>query len=103
MGPKACTEPQCLYSTDKPLLPLRTVQPVQSLSACTTVHFTPLYILRNIVDAPLYVSNANLHRYLQMQTVPNATVNFPKTHEERSHHRHVNVEAIQLLDNSEMV
>jgi len=31
----ACTEPQCLYSRAITLLPLRTVRPVQSLSACT--------------------------------------------------------------------
>ena len=31
----ACTEPQCLYSRAKPLLPLWAVRPVQSLSACT--------------------------------------------------------------------
>ena len=30
-------------STAIPLLPLRTVPPVQSLSACTTVHFTFTY------------------------------------------------------------
>ena len=35
MGRTACTEPQCLYSIAIPLLPLWTVQPVQSLSACT--------------------------------------------------------------------
>jgi len=35
MSRKACTEPQCLYSTAIPLLPLWAVQPVQSLSACT--------------------------------------------------------------------
>ena len=29
------TQPQCLYSTAIPLLPLWTVRPVQSLSACT--------------------------------------------------------------------
>ena len=40
MGRPACTEPQCLYSTAIPLLPLWAVQPVQSLSACTRVHFT---------------------------------------------------------------
>jgi hypothetical protein len=38
MGRTACTEPQCLYSRAIPLLPLWTVRPVQSLSACTTVH-----------------------------------------------------------------
>jgi hypothetical protein len=36
----ACTEPQCLYSRAIPLLPLWTVRPVQSLSACTRVTFT---------------------------------------------------------------
>jgi len=35
MGRTACTEPQCLYSTAIPLLPLWTVRPVQNLSACT--------------------------------------------------------------------
>jgi len=35
MGRTACTVPQCLYSTAIKLLPLWTVRPVQSLSACT--------------------------------------------------------------------
>jgi hypothetical protein len=35
MGRTACTEPQCPYSRAIPLLPLWTIQPVQSLSACT--------------------------------------------------------------------
>ena len=35
MGRTACTEPQCLYNTAIPLLPLWAVRPVQSLSACT--------------------------------------------------------------------
>ena len=35
VGRTACTEPQCLYSTAIPLLPLCAVGPVQSLSACT--------------------------------------------------------------------
>ena len=43
MGRTACTEPQCLYSRAIPLLPLCAVRPVQSLSACTRVHFT-LYL-----------------------------------------------------------
>ena len=72
MDPKACTEPQCLYNGALylyiylyspyghfslyrsslpvqlctvifPLLPLWTLQPVQNLSACTTVHFTFTY------------------------------------------------------------
>ena len=35
MGRTVCTEPQCLYSTAIPLLPLWAVRSVQSLSACT--------------------------------------------------------------------
>ena len=35
MDRTACTEPQCLYSTAIPLLPLWAVRPVQILSACT--------------------------------------------------------------------
>ena len=45
MGRTACTEPQCLYSRAIPLLPLWAVQPVQSLSACTRVHFTFTFTL----------------------------------------------------------
>ena len=40
IGRTACTEPQCLYSTAIPLLPQWTLRPVQSLSACTSLHFT---------------------------------------------------------------
>ena len=39
MGRTACTEPQCLYSTAIPLLLLWGIRPVQSLSACTSLHF----------------------------------------------------------------
>jgi len=35
MGRTACTEPQCLYNTAIPLLPLWAVRPVHDLSACT--------------------------------------------------------------------
>jgi hypothetical protein len=35
MDRTACTEPQCMYSTAQPLLPLWAVLPVQSLSECT--------------------------------------------------------------------
>ena len=44
MGRTVCTEPQCLYNAALYLYlylyPLWAVRPVQSLSACTTVHFT---------------------------------------------------------------
>ena len=45
MGRTACTVPvqRCTLPLPIPLLPLRTVRPVQSLSACTTVHFTFTY------------------------------------------------------------
>jgi len=46
VGRTACTEPQCLYSIAIPILPLWAVRPVQSLSACTRVHFT--FCLRSI-------------------------------------------------------
>jgi hypothetical protein len=55
-------------------------------------------VLRNIVDAPWYIRNADL----QMQMVTNETGKFAKKHEERLLH-HVNVEAIHLLDNSDLV
>jgi len=35
MGRTVCTEPQCLYSTAIPLLPLWAVRPLQNLSVCT--------------------------------------------------------------------
>ena len=43
MGRTACIEPQCLYSRAIPLLPLCIIRPVQSLSACTRVHFTSIF------------------------------------------------------------
>jgi len=58
-------------------------------------------VLRSIVDAPWYIRNANLHRDLQMEMVTNEIGKFAKKHEERL--VSVNVEAIQLLDNSELV
>jgi hypothetical protein len=39
MGRTVCTEPQCLYSRAIPLHPLWAVRSLQSLSACTRVHF----------------------------------------------------------------
>ena len=59
-------------------------------------------VFRNIFDAPWYIRNADLHRDLQMEMVTNEIDRFAKEHEERLLH-HVNVEAIQLVDNSELV
>jgi hypothetical protein len=46
-----------------------------------------------------YIRNAYLHRDLQMEMVTSEIRKFAKKHEERHLHR-VDVEAIQLLDNS---
>jgi len=59
-------------------------------------------VLRNIVDAPRYIRNSDFHTDLQMETVRNEIGKFVKKHEGRLLH-HVNVGAIQLLDNSEIV
>ena len=59
-------------------------------------------VLRNIVDAPCYVRKAYLHRDLKMNTVTSEGRRFARKHEERLLH-HENVEAIQLLDNSELL
>ena len=59
-------------------------------------------VFRKIVDAHWYIRNADLHRDLQMEMVTNENGNFAKKHEERLLH-HVNFEAIQLLDKSELV
>jgi hypothetical protein len=59
-------------------------------------------VLRDIVDAPWYIRNAELHRDLQMAMVTNETGKFPKKQKERLLH-HVNFEAIQLPDKNELV
>ena len=59
-------------------------------------------VLRNIVDAPWYARNADLHRDLKMETVMAEIRRFARKHEERLLH-HEDVEAIQLLDNSELL
>lgn len=58
-------------------------------------------VLRNIVNAPWYIRNSDLHRDLQMDTIEQTITRFAKSHEQRLH-QHVNVEAIQLLDNTDL-
>ena len=59
IGRTACTEPECLYSTAIPLLPLWAVRPVNSLGACTRVHFTfystpaPQYYSTLSINSPI--------------------------------------------------
>jgi len=56
-------------------------------------------ILRNIVIAPWYFRNADLHRDLKMDMVTAEFRRFARKREERLLH-HDNIEAIQLLYNS---
>jgi hypothetical protein len=59
-------------------------------------------VLRAIVNTPLYVRNADLHRDLEMEMIPAEIRWFARKHEERLHH-HDNVGATQLLDNTELL
>jgi hypothetical protein len=59
-------------------------------------------VLRGIVNAPWYVRNVDLHRDLNMDMVTATIQRFARKHETRLH-QHVNVEEIQLLDNSALV
>ena len=60
-------------------------------------------MLRDIVNAPWYIRNTDLHRDdLNMEMVTAVIRRFAGKHEARLH-QHVNVEAIQLLDNSALV
>jgi hypothetical protein len=54
-------------------------------------------ILRNIVDAPWYVRNADFRRDLNMKMVTTEIRQFATRHEEQLL-QHDNVEAMQLLD-----
>ncbi|KAK9878385.1 hypothetical protein WA026_021692 [Henosepilachna vigintioctopunctata] len=56
-------------------------------------------VLRNVVNAPLYFRNSDLHRDLDIETVDQAIERFARSHEQRLLH-HVNVETIRLLDNT---
>jgi len=58
IGRTACTDPQFLYSTAIPLLPLWAVLPVQSLSALQgcTLPFTFLQLLKSVLSGILLVA-----------------------------------------------
>jgi hypothetical protein len=72
MGLTASTEPQCLYSRAIPLLPLWAVRPVQSLSACTRVHFTftlPFTAKKTVALCPLVgIRGVHLSEYVYSTT-----------------------------------
>jgi hypothetical protein len=58
-------------------------------------------VLRNMVNAPWYIRNDDLHRDLLVDFVTIKIQRFAQKHEERLHHE--NIEVIQLLDNMEIV
>jgi hypothetical protein len=59
-------------------------------------------VLRKLVGAPWYIQNADLHQDLCLEMVTAEVRRFTRKHEQRLLH-HDNVEAIQLLDNSELI
>jgi hypothetical protein len=59
-------------------------------------------VLRNIVDAPWYIRDTEFNREIQMGMVTSEIGKFAKKLKERLLH-HVDVEAMQLLDNSDLV
>ena len=59
-------------------------------------------VLRNIVNAPWYCRNSDIHRDLGIPTVAEEVKACAAKHETRLHD-HVNVEALQLLDSSRIV
>ena len=65
-------------------------------------HYTTIPELRNIVNAPWYSRNNELHRDLEADVVSSEIQRFAQKHEERLHH-HGNVDAIHLLDNMGIV
>jgi hypothetical protein len=66
------------------------------------IHLSQNKVLRNIVGAPWYVRNAALHWDLHIEMVTEEIRQFARKHEERLL-RHDNVEAIQLLDKSQLI
>jgi len=65
MGRTACTEPQCLYSTAIPLLPLWAVGPAKSLSVCTVqLYLYSPYGLYGLQRASVSVQRCTLPYFL---------------------------------------
>lgn len=59
-------------------------------------------VLRNMVNAPWYVRDKDLHRELQVEMVEDVIRKSAKSHEERLH-RHPNPEVLQLLANQDLL
>lgn len=58
-------------------------------------------VLKNVTHVPKYIKKRILHRYPQIQTATQE-IRFAPKHEDKLHHL-INIEAIQVLDNSETV
>jgi hypothetical protein len=71
MDRTACTEPQCLYNRDIPLLPLWAVRPVQNLSVCTRVNFILPYLTLSYFTLPYLTLT---HFTLPYATLPYVTL-----------------------------
>ena len=59
-------------------------------------------VLRSIVDAPWYTRNSDLHKDLKADSVVEEIEKSAKSHQTRLE-AHTNVEALQLLNNSNIV
>ena len=59
-------------------------------------------VLRNIVNAPWYIRNSDIHRDLQIEAVDKEIKRIARTHTERLH-QHPNTETHHLLNNSDLV
>ena len=59
-------------------------------------------VLRGIVVAPWYIRNDNLHKDLGVETVDSVIKKYAQSHEQRPQ-RHINVEALQLLNSDGLV
>ena len=59
-------------------------------------------VLRCHVDSPWYTRNDNLHKDLDVETVDSVIKNYAQSHEQRLQ-RHINVEALQLLNSDGLV
>jgi hypothetical protein len=53
-------------------------------------------------SAPWYIRNDNLHKDLDVENVDSVIKTYAQSHEQRLH-RHINVEAPQLLNNDGLV
>ena len=74
-----CTQPQCLYSAAITLLPLRTVRPVQSLSACRVqlylyTPYGPYSLYRASVAVQYSYTSSPLLAVLSVQSLSACTV-----------------------------